>query len=159
MIRLTTLDDTHHVIILAEASGLFEPNQTEQLSQMLAQHFNCATNSEELWFTDDDDGPVGVAYTAPERMTEGTWNLYLIAIHPDRQRQGRGTSLLAHIEKVLTERGQRILLVETSGTNDCEYVGAFYRKNGYTEEARIRDFYTVGVDKIVYWKSLGKPGA
>ena len=24
----------------------------------------------------DDGGPVGVAYYAPERMTEGTWNLY-----------------------------------------------------------------------------------
>jgi ribosomal protein S18 acetylase RimI-like enzyme len=156
MIRSTTPDDTSALIALAEASGLFEPNQTEELSQMLAQHFDGDGNSPDFWITDDDNGPVGVAYVAPERMTEGTWNLYLIAVHPDRQRQGRGKVLLAHVEQMLANRGERVLLVETSGTEDFEYVRAFYRKSGYVEEARIRDFYTDGVDKIVYLKSLHK---
>lgn len=157
MIRLTTPDDTKALIAVAEASGLFEPQQTDELSQMLAQHFDSAANSHDLWFTDDDGGPVGVAYTAPERMTEGTWNLYLIAIHPDRQRQGRGKALLVHVEQMLAERGERVLLVETSGTEDFDYVRAFYRNSGYNEEARIRDFYTDGVDKIVFRKILNKP--
>ncbi|MHC5829367.1 MAG: GNAT family N-acetyltransferase, partial [Nostoc sp.] len=94
MIRLITSSDTPTLIALAEASGLFEPNQTEELAQMLDQHFNSELESQDLWFTDDDNGVVGVAYVAPERMTEGTWNLYLIAIHPDRQRLGRGGVLL-----------------------------------------------------------------
>lgn len=159
MIRPTTSDDTPALIALAEASGLFEPNQTQELSQMLAQHFDDDGNSPDLWITDDDNGPVGVAYVAPERMTEGTWNLYLIAVHPDNQRQGRGKMLLEYVEQMLADRGERVLLVETSGTEDFEYVRAFYRKSGYTEEARIRDFYTAGVDKIVHLKSLHKPDA
>jgi ribosomal protein S18 acetylase RimI-like enzyme len=157
MIRPTAPDDTSALIALAEASGLFEPNQTEELSQMLAQYFD--GDSPDFWITDDDNGLVGVAYVAPERMTEGTWNLYLIAVHPGCQRQGRGKVLLAHVEQMLANRGERVLLVETSGTEDFEYVRAFYRKSGYTEEARIRDFYTAGVDKIVYLKSLHKPDA
>lgn len=159
MIRPTISDDTSALIALAEASGLFDPNQTDELSQMLAQHFDSNGNSRDFWITDDDNGLVGVAYVAPERMTEGTWNLYLIAIHPDRQRQGRGKILLEHVEQMLANRGERVLLVETSGTEDFEYVRTFYRKSGYAEEARIRDFYTAGVDKIVYLKSLHKPGA
>jgi ribosomal protein S18 acetylase RimI-like enzyme len=158
MIRLTTPDDTKALIAVAAASGLFEPQQTEELSQMLAQHFAGATNSHDLWFTDDNGEPVGVAYTAPERMTEGTWNLYLIAIHPDCQRQGRGKALLVHVEQMLAERGERVLLVETSGTEAFEYVRTFYRNSGYEEEARIRDFYTDGVDKIVFRKALTKRG-
>lgn len=154
MIRLTTPDDTTALIALAEASGLFEPNQTEELAQMLGQHFSGETDSHDFWFTDDDNGPVGVAYVAPERMTEGTWNLYLIAIHPDRQRQGRGMALLAHIEQMLAKLGERVLLVETSGMDNFEYVRAFYRKSGYDEEARIREFYKAGDDKIVFRKSL-----
>ena len=157
MIRLTTPHDTKALLAVAEASGLFEQEQIDELSQMLAQHFASATNSRDLWFTDDDGEPVGVAYTAPERMTFGTWNLYLIVIHPDRQRQGRGKALLVHLEQMLVERGERVLLVETSGTDDFEYVRAFYRNNGYEEEARIRDFYTDGVDKIVFRKALNKP--
>lgn len=159
MIRLATPDDTSALIALAEASGLFEQNQTDELSQMLAQHFDGNGNSRDIWITDDDNGLVGVAYIAPERMTEGTWNLYLIAVHPDRQRQGRGKGLLEHIEQMLTNRGERVLLVETSGTEDFEYVRTFYRKSGYTEEAKIRDFYAAGVDKIIYLKSLHQPDA
>jgi ribosomal protein S18 acetylase RimI-like enzyme len=154
MIRLTTPDDVTSLIVLAEASGLFEPSQTEELAQMLDQHFNGETESQDLWFTDDDNGVVGVAYVAPERMTEGTWNLYWIAIHPERQRQGRGVALLRHVEQVLANRGERILLVETSGLESFEYVRSFYRKSGYDEEARIREFYKAGDDKIIFRKAL-----
>ena len=154
MIRLTTIEDRTALIALAEASGLFEPSQTEDLAQILDQHFRDQNNTQDFWFTDFDNELVGMAYVAPERMTEGTWNLYLIAVHPHRQRQGRGKSLLRHIEQVLTERGERLLLVETSGTDDFDYVRGVYRKSGYTEEARIRDFYATGVDKIVFRKVL-----
>jgi ribosomal protein S18 acetylase RimI-like enzyme len=154
MIRLITQDDTTALIALAEATGLFEPSQTEDLSQMLIDHFNDKAKTQDFWFTDYDNEPVSVAYVAPERMTEGTWNLYLIAVHPHHQRQGRGKLMLQYVEKVLTERGERVLLVETSGTDDFEYVREFYRKSGYDEEARIREFYAAGVDKIVFRKKL-----
>lgn len=159
MIRPATSDDTSALIALAEASVPFEPNEIEELLQLLAQHFDSNGNSRDFWITDDDNGLVSVAYVAPERMTEGTWNLYLIAVHPDHQRQGRGKVLLEHVEQLLANRGERVLLVETSGTEDFEYVRTFYRKSGYAEEARIRDFYAAGVDKVVYLKSLHKPDA
>ncbi len=154
MIRLTSLDDTTALIALAEASGLFDPDQTDSLAQMLDKHFSDQNETQDIWLTDYDNEPVGIAYIAPERMTEGTWNLYLIAVHPDRQKQGRGKALLRHVEQMLIEREERILLVETAGTHDFEYVREFYRKNGYKEEARIREFYTAGVDKIVFCKAL-----
>jgi len=154
MIRLTTPNDTTALLALTEATGLFESNQIEELAQMLNQHFSDEADSQGIWLTDYDNEPVGVAYVAPERMTDGTWNLYLIAIHPDHQKQGRGAALLQYVEQMLTERGERVLLVETSGTDDFEYVRIFYRNNGYEEEARIRDFYTDGVDKIVFRQLL-----
>jgi ribosomal protein S18 acetylase RimI-like enzyme len=69
--------------------------------------------------------------------------------------QGRGQKLLEHVEQLLIDRG--MLLVETAGTGDFEYVRAFYRRSGFTEEARIRDFYAAGVDKVIYLKFLQKP--
>ena len=154
MIRPIAPDDKTALIALVEAMGLFQSHETELLSQMLSDYFASPTDSKEFWLTDDDNGLVGVAYVAPERMTEGTWNLYLIAVHPDRQRQGRGAALLAQVEQILMERGERLLLVETSATESFEYVRSFYSKSGYDEEARIRDFYTAGVDKIVFRKAL-----
>jgi ribosomal protein S18 acetylase RimI-like enzyme len=45
-------------------------------------------------------------------------------------------------------------LVETSGLPKYDRARAFYTKCGYEEEARIRDFYTTGDDKIVFRKAL-----
>lgn len=48
-------------------------------------------------------------------MTEGTWNLYLLAVHPDHQGRGRGSALVHHVEQDLRSAGTRVLLIETSG--------------------------------------------
>ncbi|MBZ8182484.1 GNAT family N-acetyltransferase [Oscillatoria salina] len=154
MIRLSTPDDAIALITLAEKTGLFDMSQLQQLDEMLADYFDDNSNGSRFWITDNDDEPVGVAYCEIEPMTNQTWNLQLIAIRPDRQRQGRGTLLLGYIEQILTARGGRVLLVETSGLPEFERTRAFYRKCGYNEEARIRDFYETGDDKIVYRKVL-----
>lgn len=155
MIRRTIEADHDALIALATASGLFEPEQTELLLAMLR-----SPAEEDVWFTDDDGtGPVGVAYMAPEKMTHGTWNLYWIAVHPARQRQGRGKAILSHVQQWLMDRGERILLVETAGTDDFDYVRMFYVNNGFEKEARIRDFYDDGVDKIVFRKAIAQDDA
>lgn len=100
---------------------------------------------------------MAVAYAAPERMTAGTWNLYLIAVHPWHQGRGRGTALLRHVERALAMRGTRVLLVETSGLPAFARTRAFYRTNGYVEEARIREFYAAGEDKVVFREALAGP--
>ena len=134
-----------------EATGLFPP---EMLGEMISGYLG-GTAGNEFWLTIDDGGPVAVSYCAPEAMTSGTWNLYLIAVHPDCQGNGRGAALLRHIERALTARGERVLLVETSGLPEFERTRAFYRRCGYAEEARVRDFYAAGEDKVIFWKSLG----
>lgn len=150
-IRPATPDDVAALKSLIDAVDLFP---SEMLDDMMAGYFNGGPDSGDFWLTDDDGGPVGVAYYAPERLTEGTWNLYLIAIHPNRQGQGRGAALLRHVEQALRARGERILMVETSGLPGFEYQRTFYRRCGYEEEARIRDFYKNGEDKIVFRKAL-----
>jgi hypothetical protein len=42
---------------------------------MLEAHFTDNNESQDIWLTDDDLEPVGMAYIAPERMTEGRWNI------------------------------------------------------------------------------------
>jgi len=153
MIRPSTPDDMIALIAIADAIG-FQPNELEQLSEMLADYFGGDSDSDRFWLTDDDNGPIGVAYCEPERMTNRTWNLQLIAIRPDRQGQGRGATLLRYVEQTLTARGGRMLLVETSGLPEFERTRAFYRQCGYEEEARIRDFYAAGDDKVVFRKVL-----
>ena len=156
MIRPTTTDDTAAILALAVSSGLFPSEATDEVAAVLVGSLSGENGPDHVWVTDDDGGPVGVAYYAPERMTEGTWNLYMLAIHPDRQRQGRGAALVRHVEEALAARGARLLLIETSGLGSFERTRAFYRALGYDEEARIRDFYQPGDDKVVFRKALAQ---
>lgn len=153
MIRPTVAADLPALKQVIDSNELFP---SEMLDDMIAAYF-ANPASGEFWLTDEDEkdgGPVGVAYCAPERMTEGTWNLLLIAEHPTRQGQGRGAAMLKYVERALMSRGQRVLLVETSGLPSFERTREFYRKNGYDLEGRIRDFYNAGEDKIVFRKAL-----
>ncbi|MEO1134184.1 MAG: GNAT family N-acetyltransferase [Cyanobacteria bacterium J06639_1] len=153
MIRLACPDDTPAFLSIAKEANGFEPEELDVFRNTLSDYF--AGKSSAFWVTDDDEGMVvGVAYCEPERMARGTWNLLFIAIHPDLQGCGRGTALIRAVEEIATERGARLLLVETSGTPDFDRTRTFYRKCQYEEEARIREFYAAGDDKIVFRKLL-----
>ncbi|MEO9826680.1 MAG: N-acetyltransferase [Paracoccaceae bacterium] len=111
--------------------------------------------SDDLWITcEESGGVIGFCYVLPEQLTEGTWNMAAIAVSPKNQGQGAGRALVQEVEATLAKRGIRVLIVDTSGTDAFEQTRAFYRSNGYVEEARIRDFWADGDDKIVFWKSL-----
>lgn len=108
----------------------------------------------EFWLTFDDGTPVGISYCAQEAMTDGTWNVLLIAVHPNRQNEGIGAQMMSYVEDQLAEKNVRVLLVETSGTEDFAKTRAFYTNLGYNEEARIREYYGAGDDKVVFHKFL-----
>ena len=46
------------------------------------------------------------------------------------------------------------MIADTSGADEFAQTREFYRKNDYSEEARIRDFWAEGDDKVIFWKSL-----
>ena len=148
-------DDRAGMMDVAASVGLFGPDELADVERMLAAYLDGTAETDHHWLVGDLDGAaVALAYYAPERMTSGTWNLYLIAIHPDHQRYGHGAAILDHVERGLKARGERILLIETAGIESFEPQRAFYRSRGYEEEACIREFYAPGTDKIVFRKAL-----
>ena len=153
-IRAITSDDTAAVMAIATAIDLFEPGEAEAIGGLLEEYFAGTLGEGHTWIVLENFGIAGVAYFAPEQFAEGTWNVYFIAVHPDRQREGNGANLLTYVEQHLSAQGERLLLVETSGLPALAAARAFYRKQGYEEEARIREFYSAGDDKIIFRKAL-----
>ena len=150
-IRPVVSKDLSDLKTVIDANELFP---SEMLDDIMSDYFS-NDNSHEIWLTSTvENQPVAIAYCAPEKMTEGTWNLYLIAVHPNHQGQGIGTAMVSHTEQILAVQGERILLVETSGLDSFTKTRSFYQGCGYEEEARIREFYQAGEDKIVFRKSL-----
>lgn len=159
MIRSITPEDTAAVLDVAEASALFQPAELGLLAHMLEEHFNAEDSASDLWMIrEHNEQAVGIIYAAPERMTDGTWNIYMIAVRPEAQRHRHGSAMLRHMEQVLRDLGVRLVLVETSGSPAFDHVRSFYRNHGYEEEARIREFYAAGDDKIVFRKALTTSG-
>ena len=54
----------------------------------------------------------------------------------------------------LRTRSARVVLVETSALDTFARTRKFYRECGYEQEARIREFYAEGEDKVVFRKGL-----
>lgn len=156
MIRASVQDDIPSLIALAESIDIFPAEHLEILEEMLTDFFESPDEQDRFWLTDEDDdeGIVGMIYCEPEQMTSGTWNLRLIAVAPDLQDMGRGGLLLEFLEDHLRQKMGRLLLVDTSGTEDFESVRNFYSKYGFREEALIRNFYEEGDDKITLSKRL-----
>lgn len=152
MIRETIHTDSDALLAILGSSGQFDDNGLAHVKEILKSYL--AGEGDGLWFTADDGEPVGVAYCTPEPVTDGTWNLLMLWTRRDRNGQGHGSSLVSRVEQVLTERGVRLLIVETSGLPYFESARAFYSKCGFTQEARIKNFFATGDDKIVYTKLL-----
>ncbi|MGD1864809.1 MAG: GNAT family N-acetyltransferase [Phormidesmis sp.] len=154
MIRLARPEDETELMSVAKSIELFEPAELETVREMFADYYNGTDKTEEFWLVYEiDAGTVGAAYCAPERMTNGTWNLLFIGIRPEHQGKGYGSAMVRYVEQMLVEKGSHLLLVETLA--DFENTRAFYKKCGYEEDAHIRDFYEVGADKVIYRKALG----
>ncbi len=154
MIRLITPDDSAAVIALAVAAGLFAADETAVLDSLLADYFGGNQAAGHSCLLDEEAAPLGVAYYAPAPAADRTWYLTMIAVRPASQGQGRGAALMQHVEQDLHARGQRLLLVETSGLPAYARTRAFYANCGYDEEARVRDFYAAGEDMVLFRKAL-----
>lgn len=150
-IRPSTTADIPALKEVIDSSELFP---SEYLDDMIAPYLQGAA-PQEIWLTTVlEEQVVAITYCAPERMTEGTYNLYLIAVRKEAQGKGVGRKIMTHVEQLLQQQGARVLLVETSGLAEFELTREFYDKCQYHREAVIRDFYQEGEDKVVFWKKL-----
>ncbi|MEM1216006.1 MAG: GNAT family N-acetyltransferase [Bacteroidota bacterium] len=142
---LTSLKEILHTIELFPAA---------LLDDMIADYLhNPAT--EALWFTAlANNELVALGYCAPEQLTAGTYNLYAIGVRADQQGRGVGKQMMNYLEDVLRRAGHRLLIVETSNDEAQVPAVAFYQSLGYTHEATLRDFWSEGEDKIIFWKKL-----
>ena len=97
----------------------------------------------------DGERLIGYACFGATPATEGTYDLYWLAVDPAAQGRGVGRALVRDVESTLHARGARLLVIETSSRSDYEGTRRFYARSGYREAARVRDFYAPADDRIL----------
>lgn len=106
-------------------------------------------------FVADHSGRVrGYVCLGRAALTQHSWYLYWICVHPTVQSQGIGHALQRHSEAfVRAQRGHRLVL-ETSGRPDYDQARRFYDTEGYAQAGRIANFYRPGDDCLIYVKEI-----
>lgn len=150
-IRPTNTNDIAKLQQILDETGLFP---SDMLPEMLSG-FLTGDACDTVWLTcENNNSPAGFCYAAPEKLTEGTWNMLAIAVSPDQQGAGVGAALTQALEDRLLSSNQRILIADTSGLPEFQRTRNFYLKTGYTQAARIPDFWDEGDDKVTFWKKI-----
>lgn len=103
---------------------------------------------------DDQDREIGYTCYGPTPLTDGTFDLYWIVVDPMVSGKGIGTLLLQAVEQDVRDRLGRLLIIETSSSQNYSQAHHFYQKNGYNLVETIRDFYRPGEDRLTYLKRL-----
>ncbi|MBV6646536.1 MAG: GNAT family N-acetyltransferase [Cyclobacteriaceae bacterium] len=151
IVRKVTKQDIPGLKEVLDSSGLFP---SEHLDEMISNYLD-NPDHEDIWFTTvEGDTNLAIGYCAPETFTEGTYNLYAIGVLKEQQGKGIGKGMMGYIENQLKERSTRVLIVETSSSDEFKLTRKFYRDLGYHHEATIRDFWQEGENKEVFWKKL-----
>ncbi len=103
---------------------------------------------------DSEFGICAYACWGPVPLTRGAFDLYWIATHPNSRGRGYGKCLMAYVEEKVRENKGRLLAVETSSKESYIRTVEFYSRLGYEEASRIKDFYDVGDDRLIFVKRL-----
>ncbi|MBK6785245.1 MAG: hypothetical protein IPG79_16970 [Saprospiraceae bacterium] len=81
-IRMVKRDDVSDLKSVLDTIQLFP---SEMLDDMIADYLD-NPETEEIWFTETENKkPISVGYCAPEKLTDGTYNLYAIGVRSDIQ--------------------------------------------------------------------------
>jgi ribosomal protein S18 acetylase RimI-like enzyme len=151
--RFGALDPRHRgrLAEILAATGVFTADEVAVALELFDETFE---GYEFLGLFADDDSVVAYTCYGPTPGTDGTFDLYWIAVHPAAQGAGEGSRLLVEVERRLRERGGRLLIVETSSRPAYARTRRFYDARGYREAARVADFYAPADDRVIYAKRL-----
>ena len=150
--------DASRVADLVAATGFFRHEEIEIAVELVREAQEHGDDSGYSFvFADGSDGLDAYACYGRTPGTVHSWDLYWIAVAPRVQRAGLGSRLLAEVERRIRRTGAASVWVDTSGRAQYRPTRDFYRRQGFQEAARLRDFYDIGDDKLILVKRLPEP--
>ncbi len=148
--------DIDRVKEIVESTKFFYDHEIEIAVELVTERLLNGESSGYFFVFAELDG-VTVAYSCfgPISMSMTSFDLYWIATHNDYRGKGIGKKLLEETCNQARKMGCSIIIAETSGLEHYAPTRAFYISNKFELEARLKDFYAIGDDKLFYTKRIG----
>jgi len=138
------------------STNFFYDHEVEVAVELVEDRLNLGESTGYHFVFAEVDG-VTAAYSCygPISMSKTCFDLYWIATHNDYRGKGIGRKLLEETYRQASKMGCKIIIAETSGLEHYSPTRAFYISNKFEMEARLKDFYDEGDDKLFYTKRIG----
>ncbi|MGB2930942.1 MAG: GNAT family N-acetyltransferase [Methyloceanibacter sp.] len=154
-------DDVGRVRALVTATGFFNAAEVEIAGELVTERLAKGLRSGyHFVLAERGSGLVAYACYGPIEGTQGSFDLYWIAVAPEEQRKGLGPQVFARAEAAMRKAGAKRIYVDTSSSDRYAPTRGFYQRMGFQEDAQLPDFYGPGDGKIIYVKEvagLGQP--
>jgi len=158
-IRAVRPGDLNGILGLARRTGVFTSEEVAVVKELVeAELKNPRQRDYHSLVAEADGHVVGFACYGPAPMTEGTYDLYWIFVHPSYQGRAIGRMLLEEVEAAVQRSRGRLLMVDTSSTEPYSVARRFYATRGFRQVAEVRDYYRVGDSRLTYVKHLSPQG-
>ncbi len=156
MIRPMSAPDKPAVMELIRATDMFTPAEIDVAEELIDIYLETPDQKDyDVVVVEDDQGGVaGYLTWGPTPLAEDVYDLYWMAVSPKEQGRGRGKQLVAWLEDKVRSLGGRMIIIETAGQPKYHPTREFYLRLGYTEVARIPDYYKPGDARIIYTKYI-----
>lgn len=154
-LRSTQPGDADSILGLARVEPLFSPQEAETVAELLEEYLTLEDHNGYFFLSAVDKGKLlGFACYGPTPLTQGTFDLYWIAVSAAAKGRGVGRALMARVEDEVRALGGRMIKLDTSGREEYAPTRAFYLRIGYTHSATVPDFYAPGDDLVIFSRKL-----
>lgn len=150
-----TRRDKPAIMKILKTTPEFKPAEVTIAEELIDYYLdNPSSPDYQVYVAKVESRVVGYICYGPTPLTEGTWDIYWMAVAGDFQGQGIGKAMLAFAENKIREAHGRLSFIETSSLPHYEKTRRFHYSQGYEPISRIPDFYSPGDDKLTLWKRL-----
>ena len=154
-IRPMIKEDKPVLVNILGSTPEFKPSEVSVAEEVIDSYLRDPQRSGYFVFVAEvETAVVGYICYGPTPMTEGTWDMYWLAVSVEKRGNGIGTALVAHAEDRISEAQGRLVIIETSSMPEYEMTRHFHIRQGYDMIAHIPDFYALGDDKLIMAKRL-----
>jgi len=151
-----TREDRPAVLDIIQTTQMFTPEEVAVAAELIDIYLDQPNQRDYFLVVAENRAGRVVGYLCygPTPLTEGTYDLYWMAVAHEEQGRGFGRELVHWLENAVREAAGRMILIETSSQPKYERTRRFYIGLNYREVSRVPDFYRKGDDRITFAKSL-----